>query len=144
MTAEEMHIWHQIVKSDWVTSVLIIMSFLMQSHKAFHQAVLIDPDPVIFQKWLFSHDDDSNALKIYKPANFDYPLGWGRPGMKFQQNGCFVLYEFAPNDQQIQIHCDWKSLSKRVLEITFPYGERDNYQIEIKELKLQILKLKKL
>ena len=108
------------------------------------QSLLPKPDPAIFQKWLYSYEEDSNSLKTYRPASFDYPLGFGRPGMKFTNNGCFVLYEFGPNDQPVQIHGLWTPISKKRIKISFPGGEKESFMIEIKELNTRILKIVKL
>ncbi len=108
-----------------------------------YQAVQLKPDPAIFQKWLHSYEEDSGNLKVYRPSSFDYPLGWGRAGMKFKENGCFNIYEFSPNDEQVLIHGLWKQITKNRFEITFPLGEKETYIIEIKELKSQLLIINK-
>ena len=116
----------------------IMIVVLLISFTIAYQAVQFQPDSVIFQKWLYSYEEDSNDLKTYHPTSFDYPVGWGRPGMQFKKDGCITLYELAPNDEQIQIHGTWKSVSKDLLEITFPHGEKEAFIIEINELKPQI------
>ncbi len=92
-----------------------------------------------FQKWIHSYEEDTKDLKVYRPSSFDYPLGWGRAGMKFKEDGCITLYEIAPNDKQIQIQGIWKQVSKELFEITFPSGEKETFIIEIKKLKPEIL-----
>ena len=37
----------------------------------------VQPDPVIYQNWLHSYEEDTDILKIYRPTTFDFPLGWG-------------------------------------------------------------------
>jgi hypothetical protein len=104
-----------------------------------YQTVQLKPDHAIFQKWLHSYEEDSANLTAYRPTSFDYPIGWGRAGMKFKEDGCFILYEIAPNDAMVQILGRWKSISKDQLEITFPNGEKETFIIKIKNLNPQKL-----
>jgi hypothetical protein len=121
------------------SSYKIMVVALLVSFIVAYQAVQLKPDAAIFQKWLYTFEEDSNDLKTYHPTSFEYPLGRGGPGMQFKKDGSFTLYELAPNDEHIQIHGIWKFISKGLFEITFPYGEKETFIIEIKELKPQKL-----
>ena len=129
----------KVIKVGTVAMQLII--FLSFGFINIQQSIQTRPGQAIFQKWLHSYEEDTPGITIYRPSAFDYPLGWGRRGMKFKEDGCFTLYDIAPNDEQIQIFGNWKSVSKDQLEITFPVGEKESFIIEIKELKPQILKI---
>ena len=124
-----------------MVAIVVSDNFISASIQSVYQSVQISPDPVIFQKWLHSYEEDSPNLTIYRPTSFDYPLGWGRAGMKFKEDGGFILFEFGPNDETIQIVGRWKSSSKDQLEITFPSGEKETFIIKIKQVKPQILKI---
>ena len=129
----------KVIKVGTVAMQLII--FLSFGFINIQQSIQIRPDPAIFQKWLHSYEEDTQGIKIYRPSSFDYPIGWGRHGMKFKDDGTYILYDIAPNDEMVQICGNWKSLSKDQLEITFPAGEKETFILEIKELKPQVLKI---
>jgi hypothetical protein len=104
---------------------------------------LKEPNPVIFQKWLHSYEEDTKELKVYRPSSFDFPRGWGRSGMKFEESGTFMLFDIAPNDAIVQIPGKWHQISKGKLAISFPSEEKEDYTIEINEINSEILKVKK-
>lgn len=127
-----------------ISLLLACLILSMPIHtKLWAQTIAYHPDSAIFQKWLYSHDEDSLGLEIYQSASSN-TIQWARPGIKFNQNGTFVIYEFTPNDMQVRIHGVWKPVADRMITMSFPDGERQEYQIEIKEVKPQILKIKKL
>lgn len=100
-------------------------------------------DPIIFQKWLHSYEEDTKDLKVYRPSSFNFPRGWGRSGMKFDKNGEFILFDIAPNDAIVQVPGKWRQITEDKLAISFPSGEKEDYTIEIKEINSEILKVKK-
>ena len=107
------------------------------------QSNLAQLDPLIFQEWRHSYEEDDKDLKVYRLASFEFPLGWGRTGMKFEEDGRFLLYDIGANDAMIQVIGNWKQLSTKKLEISFPAGERETYTIDIEQLKSDMLKIKK-
>jgi hypothetical protein len=101
----------------------------------------VQPDTVIFQKWMHSYEEDAGDLKIYRPSTFDFPLGWGRDGMTFNKDGGFLLHDIAPNDTMMHINGFWEATCKTRLEISFPSGEKEAFILEIKELNSKVLKI---
>lgn len=100
-------------------------------------------DPVIFQKWLHSYEEDTKELKFYRPSSYEFPRGRGRTGMKFDENGGFILFDIAPNDANVQIAGKWQKIADGNLAISFPSGEKEDYTIAIKEINTEIFKIKK-
>lgn len=100
-------------------------------------------DPIIFQKWLHSYEEDTKDLKVYRPSSFNFPRGWGRSGMKFDKNGEFILFDIAPNDAIVQVPGKWHQISGKKLEISFPSEDKEDFTIEIEEINSEILKIKK-
>jgi hypothetical protein len=107
-----------------------------------HQSSQILPDPAIFQKWIHSYEEDTPGFKVYRPSSFDFPPGWSRKGMEFQQDGDFILYDIAPNDMRVEVQGNWEPMSNNNLKISFPSGKKESYILEIEKLKPNILKIR--
>ena len=101
------------------------------------------PDSALFQEWRHSYEEDTEDLKIYRPSSFNFPLGWGRTGMKIDRDGGFMSYDIAPNDAIVQVPGNWKQISESRLQVTFPSGDKETFILEIEELNSQILKAAK-
>ena len=120
---------------------MIILALL--SCSAISQSSKKELDPVIFQKWMHSYEEDTKDLKIYRPSSFDFPRGRGRSGMKFDKEGGFISYDIAPNDAPVQVSGKWHQISDGKLEVSFPSGEKEKFVIEIEEINSEILKVRK-
>lgn len=136
------HSTYSIIKILGKVGALFVVLMVTGSTASF-QSVPIELDPIIFQKWLHSYEEDTKDIKIYRPSSFNFPRGWGRSGMKIDKNGGFILFDIAPNDAIVQIPGKWHQISDGKLEISFPAGEKDDITIEIEELNTEILKVKK-
>jgi hypothetical protein len=123
------------------TVILLIMAVLGCATAS--QSKINQLDPIIFQKWLHSYEEDTKELKVYRPSSFNFPRGWGRTGIKLDENGGFILYDIAPNDAIVQITGKWHQITESNLGISFASGEKEDYTIEIKEINTEILKIKK-
>ena len=121
--------------------ILVILAMLGSC--TYSQSRLTRLDPVIYQKWLHSYEEDTKDLKVYRPSSFDFPRGWGRTGMKFDNNGEFILFDIAPNDAIIQVPGKWHQITEGNLTISFPSGEKEDFIIEIEEITSEIFKVKK-
>jgi hypothetical protein len=45
--------------------------------------------------WVHSHEEDTQDVRIYRPAGYDFPLSRGRVGVEFREGGELVDYEIA-------------------------------------------------
>ena len=109
---------------------------------AIRQSDQIKPNQEIFQEWLHSYEEDTKELKSYRPSSFDFPLGWGRTGMTFYENGNCMLLEIAPNDTLIHLVGEWKLITEEMIEVSFPSSDKETFFFEIVELSNEILIIK--
>jgi hypothetical protein len=121
--------------------ILVILALLGCS--ATSPSRLKQMDAVIFQKWLHSYEEDTKDMKVYRPSSFDFPRGWGRVAMKFDEKGGFILYDIAPNDAIVQVIGTWRQISDGKLKISFPSAEKEDFMMEVEEINSEILKVRK-
>jgi len=55
------------------------------------------PDAV-FQRWLHSHEEDTNTHRVYRPASFAFPPSRGRTGFELRRDGSVTQIGINPRD----------------------------------------------
>lgn len=119
-----------------VTSVLL--SFLIIS--ALSSCASVSQSSLI-NDWRHSYEEDTQQFKIYRPVGYEFPLGWGRSGMKIEPNGNFTLFYIAPNDAIATAKGKWQ-LHKNIFTVTYIDPERSELSLEIHQVDKTILKVK--
>ncbi len=66
---------------------------------------------VLFQKWIHSHEDDLDTIRVYRPVNYDFPPARGRDGLAFRSDGVYLRYPIAPTDGNLEVIGTWRLLS---------------------------------
>jgi hypothetical protein len=95
----------------------------------------------LINDWRHSYEEDTELLKVYRPSEYDFPIGWGRSGMKIDPKGAFTLFYVAPNDAIGAAEGNWQ-LNKNILNINFLDPERPDMTMEIQEVDKTILRIK--
>lgn len=63
--------------------------------------------PEIFKLWRHSFEEDTGDAEVYRPADFGFPLSFGRRGLDIRANGEFVLHALAPADGTVEVVGHW-------------------------------------
>ena len=68
-----------------------------------------DATPELLQKrWLHSHEEDSDAEMVFRPASFKFPPSRGRAGFDLKANKSYVDIGIAPADGPQESSGTWK------------------------------------
>jgi hypothetical protein len=57
-----------------------------------------DVPPELMRHWVHSHEEDSGDLRIYRPADYDFPPARGRRGFELRPDGEVETYGPGPSD----------------------------------------------
>src|SRR5215831_18901621 len=60
------------------------------------------------QRWLHSHEEDSDSEMVFRPASFRFPPSRGRAGFDLKANGAFTEIGIAPGDGPALSDGTWK------------------------------------
>lgn len=60
------------------------------------------------QRWLHSHEEDSDDQMVFRPASFRFPPSRGRAGFDLKANGAFTDIGIAPGDGPAVTEGTWK------------------------------------
>jgi hypothetical protein len=68
-----------------------------------------DVTPEVLQRrWLHSHEEDSDAEMVFRPASFKFPPSRGRAGFDLKPNQSYVDIGIAPTDGPQESTGTWK------------------------------------
>jgi hypothetical protein len=48
--------------------------------------------------WIHSHEEDTQDVRVYRPAGYDFPPARGRRGFEFREGGALVYFGIARAD----------------------------------------------
>ncbi len=85
----------------------------------------------VLRHWIHSHEEDTQDLRVYRPADYAFPPSRGRMGFEFREGGDLVYYGIAPADgseqssgrwaiegtNQVRIEVDSERIQPFVLEV---------------------------
>ena len=63
---------------------------------------------VLHQRWLHSHEEDTDREMIFRPATFNFPRSRGRTGFELKRDGSLVEIGIAPTDGPLEAQGRWK------------------------------------
>jgi hypothetical protein len=49
---------------------------------------------LLLQRWMHSHEEDTETEQVFRPFDYDFPPSRGRTGFEFKSNG--TLWQFGP------------------------------------------------
>ncbi|MFG0215610.1 lipocalin family protein [Brevibacillus porteri] len=94
---------------------------------------------VIFQKWGHSFEEDTGAITVYRPSEYEFPLARGRAGIEFKSDGTFIDWEIGPTDSQQPLYGRWQIEGSDRLQVLFNDGAPRSLEIlECSEEKLSV------
>ena len=57
--------------------------------------------------WIHSHEEDTQDIRVYRPAGYDFPPARGRRGLEFREGGELIYYGIARADGSEQFSGRW-------------------------------------
>jgi hypothetical protein len=52
----------------------------------------------LFRRWGHSFEEDHDDVRVYRPAEYDFPRARGRDGIEFRPDGSYVDWVVGPGD----------------------------------------------
>ena len=66
-----------------------------------------DPGKVLTQRWIHSHEEDTPAEMVFRPASFDFPRSRGRSGFELRPDRSMVEIQPGAADQGAETTGKW-------------------------------------
>lgn len=82
--------------------------------------------------WVHSHEEDTDAVKVYRPSTFNFPLSRGRDRFEIRKNGTFVMQTVGRSDRLNETTARWEKTGKASFEV-----KPDN--VELTSFKFQVV-----
>lgn len=138
----EIHTHHNIKNSNSMKFFpLLLTVFFLASCGASQKAAKVINDN-LYQHWVHSHEEDQEGIRVFRPANYNFPASRGREGFKIDKEGAFTHYQIGPNDVPKTQESKWEA-KENVLVVTTTDKEEPTLQLQIVEVSQDILKIKK-
>ena len=94
----------------------------------------------IFKRWVHSHEEDTEEVKVFRPANYRFPRSRGRSGFEIREDGTFLLYAIAPTDGLRTIRGTWKLTGPQTVVASFDDERIVSYSMKIISSSEDVLK----
>jgi hypothetical protein len=66
-----------------------------------------DLQSCILGHWIHSHEEDTQGVMVYRPANYNFPPSRGRRGFDFREGGELVFFGIGRADGSEQFSGNW-------------------------------------
>lgn len=76
-----------------------------------------DVAPELFKYWIHSFEEDTEEADVYRPADFDFPVAYGRRGLEIRKDGEFILHAIGPADGTVEIPGHWTATGSDQLSV---------------------------
>jgi|SRR5882724_8873645 len=86
--------------------------------------------PPLLQKWVHSHEEDTPAESVYRPANYAFPRSRGRQALTFKADGTFTETGPGPADAPVEKGGSWESTDANRIALS-PEGIKQKRHLEI-------------
>jgi hypothetical protein len=64
--------------------------------------------PLLCQRWLHSHEEDTAEQMVFRPASFKFPPARGRDGFELRSDQSMIEIRIGPTDRVEEISGTWK------------------------------------
>ena len=96
------------------------------------------------QSWLHSHEEDTAAETVYRPADYDFPLSRGRSGFELKPDNKLSEINIAPTDGTTEKEGSWQLESdQNKLELQLNPDSPAKRDLQIKSVSKDRLVVKK-
>ncbi|MCB0546819.1 MAG: hypothetical protein KDD19_04475 [Phaeodactylibacter sp.] len=93
--------------------------------------------------WIHSHEDDTQEVKVYRPASYDFPPSRGREGFNLMEGGECIYYGIAPADGSTNEPASWSWADGSMLTIKRKAEGAPEMVMEVVSVGEDMLKVKK-
>ena len=97
-------------------------------------------DEQLFQRWGHSFEEDHDDVRVYRPADFDFPRARGRAGIEFHPDGSYTDWVVGAGDAPRAVDGHWRRGGDRTFQVTTPDG--DERVVEVVEVAPDRLELR--
>jgi hypothetical protein len=73
-----------------------------------------EPPRELMRRWIHSHEEDAGELRVYRPADWDFPPARGRRGFELRPGGEVRLYGPGATDRPEATTGRWASSEGRL------------------------------
>ncbi len=80
---------------------------------------------VLYQRWIHSHEEDSNTEMVYRPSHFKFPPSRGRTGFELKSDNSCVEIGIAPTDRIHESQGTWEAEEDDLLKIVINPRTKD-------------------
>jgi hypothetical protein len=63
----------------------------------------------LLKHWVHSHEEDTGDLRVYRPADYDFPPARGRRGFELKPDGRLLVYGPGADDRPEATTGRWES-----------------------------------
>ncbi len=75
------------------------------------------------QRWVHSHEEDTDTETVYRPADFAFPPSRGRESFQLKAGGTYLQRTPGPTDVPVESEARWE-LADDVVTVYAPKGAR--------------------
>jgi len=105
------------------------------------------PPAPLFRRWVHVREEDTEGVRVFRPADRPLPPARGRAGIEFRPDGTFADLRPGPTDAPVASVGRWSAASTSRLTLTYPPEARSATSptgYEIVEVTRDILRLRPL
>jgi len=95
----------------------------------------------LFKRWIHSHEEDYEGVKVYRPSDYKFPPSRGRKGFEIKVNGEFIYYGIAPTDGSIRFVGYWQAKSSHQIDAYTEEQTIKPYRINILSCDESVLRI---
>jgi len=96
----------------------------------------------LFRHWIHSREEDRGEIRVYRPADYDFPPARGRDGFELRPDGTLIRYGIAAADGTTKRTERWSELAGNRIRIGVPDRERGEVW-EIESCTAEMLRLRR-
>ena len=75
------------------------------------------------QRWVHSHEEDTDTEKVYRPGDYDFPPSRGRESFQLKAGGQYLQRTPGPSDVPVGSEARWE-LADEVITVYAANGTR--------------------
>ena len=98
-----------------------------------------EQNQALIGSWAHAFEKDSEGVKVYQPADGDFPPARFRQRLEFKADGSLLALQLAANDAHNEAKGQWEWKAEGRLLVTLPSGEKETW--EVRELNAETLKV---
>ena len=67
-----------------------------------------DTERILQQRWVHSHEEDTDKEMVFRPATFEFPPSRGRRSFELKPDGSLVEGRIGPTDRPVETQGTWE------------------------------------